>query len=455
VIATIEAILEEKIGLAVGAVGREFVAGVVRRHMREVGLVDDREYLGRLLESRPFWESLVEAIVIPETWFFRNRESFRYFSHFAQYDWLPSGEEVMSVLSMPCATGEEPYSIAMTLLEAGLAPDRFRIDAMDISEPSLRRGREGVYGPESFRGSDLGYRDRYFDPVEGGFRIRPPIVKTVRFFKGNILDGKFQFGLGGYNAIFCRNLLIYLTPSAKELTVGVLARLLKKTGVVFVGHIEHASFGAAGLEKVRQSGVFAFRKTRESSKTLGNGKVSGTGALMTPRSGNSAGSMARAVLPPAPPASFVALVTPVTSAQAMAPVAPGGVASPEASGAPAGEEAGREEDGGSAAEIASLFGTAEELANRGLMSEALEICGKLLRKDAFHVGGHFLMGVVFLALNDNPAAARSFNKAAYLDRNHVEALEHLAFIAEHDGDPSGAAQFRSRAERIRAREKGF
>jgi chemotaxis protein methyltransferase WspC len=71
---------------------------------------------------------------------------------------------VLRILSLPCSTGEEPYSIAMALLDAGIPGDRFRVDAIDISARALERARAAVYGDNAFRGQPLDFRDRYFTP---------------------------------------------------------------------------------------------------------------------------------------------------------------------------------------------------------------------------------------------------------------------------------------------------
>jgi chemotaxis protein methyltransferase WspC len=75
-----------------------------------------------------------------------------------------AGEPMLRILSLPCSTGEEPYSIAMALLDAGIPGDRFRVDAIDISARALERARAAVYGDNAFRGQPLDFRDRYFTP---------------------------------------------------------------------------------------------------------------------------------------------------------------------------------------------------------------------------------------------------------------------------------------------------
>ncbi|MGT2492949.1 CheR family methyltransferase [Cupriavidus basilensis] len=85
----------------------------------------------------------------------------------------------------PCSTGEEPYSIVMALLDAGVPEQRFQVDAVDISARSLERARIGQYGSNSFRGSPLDFRDRHFTASAGGYTLKASVRAKVRLLRGN------------------------------------------------------------------------------------------------------------------------------------------------------------------------------------------------------------------------------------------------------------------------------
>ena len=119
-------------------------------------------------------QALVEEVVVPESWFFRDDRPFEVLADFARAGWLVDpARPPLSALSLPCAGGEEPYSIAMTLLEAGLPAGRFRVDAVDVSARSLARAIAGVYGPNSFRGAGRRLRPAYFREQNGAFTLDP------------------------------------------------------------------------------------------------------------------------------------------------------------------------------------------------------------------------------------------------------------------------------------------
>ena len=104
-------------------------------------LGDVHAYLERVRVSGTELQALIEAVVVPETWFFRDRHAFVALARLAREEWLPSHREgALALLSLPCSTGEEPYSMAMALLDADVPANRFRVDAVDISTRSLAQG---------------------------------------------------------------------------------------------------------------------------------------------------------------------------------------------------------------------------------------------------------------------------------------------------------------------------
>src|SRR5439155_126273 len=124
--------------------------------MKEHGIKTVQEY-GRLIETQVGeWDQLLESVVVTETWFFRDRNPFAMVARLAREQWLPSHPTApMRLLSVPCSSGEEPYSLVMALLDAGVPTTRFQIDAADISSRALARAKQGIYGKNSFRGNDI------------------------------------------------------------------------------------------------------------------------------------------------------------------------------------------------------------------------------------------------------------------------------------------------------------
>jgi chemotaxis protein methyltransferase WspC len=139
----IVALLRAKIGLEPGSVGAAWLASRVRARM-EVTKVDSVARYSELASTSPDeLAELAEEVVIPETWFFRDETPFQLFARYVVSEWLPlHGGRPLRVLSVPCASGEEPYSIAIVLLDAGLRPDQLRIDAESSSGCGRGTSRE-------------------------------------------------------------------------------------------------------------------------------------------------------------------------------------------------------------------------------------------------------------------------------------------------------------------------
>jgi chemotaxis protein methyltransferase WspC len=419
--AMIESFLEKKIGLSAEAIGSEVIAKAVRLRMADLGLPDVAAYYGCLMASEKEQAALIEAVVVPETWFFRNKKAFRFLVDYVTGTWFRENPgRRLRALSIPCSTGEEAYSIAMSLLDAGIQNDRFQIDGVDISETALAGARTALYARPSFRGDDLSFRRRYFDPEGDAFRLHGDVRKTVRFFIGNVLNVRILADQGPYDIIFCRNLLIYLSPRAKQRTLEVMDRLLTDSGILFLGHAERQAAVLWGLVGIPEFGVFACRKERR--KEVCTFKPAAEPRPCRRRFEK----LGRCLQPPRPALSSYSVgKVPESAIPDRAPD-------------------NREQD----AIQRDLFDEAQRLADRGSLSSALELCRSFVNDHPIHVRAHFLMGLIYEALDSEEKAEESFNKAIYLDPNHSEALNHLSYIVENRGDTSQAAHLRERAQRV-------
>ncbi|HEX2011785.1 MAG TPA: protein-glutamate O-methyltransferase CheR, partial [Roseateles sp.] len=230
----VEQLLHRLIGLDTGSVGRPLLARALQRRMTACGAADSAGYWQRLQQSLDERQALVEAVVVPETWFFRYPESFAILGAQAQARRLAlAGARPLRLLSLPCASGEEPYSAAMCLLDAGFAAGDFRIDALDVSARVIAAARQARYGANAFRSSDLAFRERHFQAEGDGYRLNETVRQAVSFGIGNLLDPALQTGAPVYDFLFCRNLLIYFDAPTQRRALERLERLLDPAGVLF------------------------------------------------------------------------------------------------------------------------------------------------------------------------------------------------------------------------------
>ncbi len=142
--------LKERIGLDVASVGPLIIERAVRQRCIQLQMATTEQYWSRLQGSADEQQALIEAVIVPETWFFRYPESFSTLARLAteRLEQL-RGMRALKILSLPSSTGEEPYSIAMALLDAGLAPHQFKVDGLDVSPASIERGKRAIYGKNS------------------------------------------------------------------------------------------------------------------------------------------------------------------------------------------------------------------------------------------------------------------------------------------------------------------
>ena len=416
-----EDLLKVSMGLSAASIGSGAIDRAVQERQSVCHLGDPRAYLEHVRASGAELQALIEAVVVAESWFFRDHHAFAALARMAREEWLPRHPEgVFSLLSLPCSTGEEPYSMAMALIDASVPTARFLIDAVDISTRNLAQGVHGVYGRNSFRGRELGFRDRHFDITPGGFRVRDTIRQQVRFQQGNLFAADLLPGEGIYDVIFCRNVLIYFDRPTQDRALGVLNRLLHAQGMLFVAPAETGLPASHALVSTREPLAFAFRKSAvlPAARTLPT--------ALPPR------PMARSRLfPQAAPAIHVARAT-----------ASKATAAPVASPRPA-----------PSTPQATDLSEATRLADQGHFAEAAISCEENLRRCGPSATAFYLMGLVRDATGNHPEAATYYRKALYLNPDHYDTQIHLALLLEKRGDSAEAHVLRNRARRLEQKRR--
>lgn len=211
------------------------------------------------------FQELVNLLTINETYFFRESE---------QIDLLvqrilprllarSGGHEPIRILSAGCSTGEEPYSLAMALLEKyGDAMARwFTLLGADIDSHALGKARAACYSDFSFRGVPAHIRARYFAPLaSGGWQLQPQVRQQVTFHELNLLSGAAPQALQQCDVILFRNVSIYFdTPTRRQIQAH-LAALLKRDGIVMIGTAETLANDLGVLTLVEEDGLFYFTK---------------------------------------------------------------------------------------------------------------------------------------------------------------------------------------------------
>ncbi len=388
----IEQLLSERAGLDTKVLGAHAIERATAARMAACALLGVDAYFRLLQTSEAEFDNLVEELAVLETWFFRDCGPFDFLAEYAK------GRPGLRALSAACATGEEAYSIAIALLEAGLPPGGFTVDACDISRRALETASRAVYPANSFRQDWRDSRNRWFEPVTGGFALRPEIARLVRFHRDDLLHPSFLTTQAPYDVVFCRNLLIYFRPKAQESVVRLIGQLLAHNGVVITGHAEVSILLRQGYEPLGQPRSFACRK-------------------------------AVPALPPTPVWKMDRPAPPQPSSFTPAPAVP--EPRPET-------ERGR------------LFEQARQLADAGAFEAASLLC-RQLQAQGSDADAFYLEGVINAARDRLDLAEDCFRKALYLDPAHYVSLIQMSLLCERRGDPARAKIFRGRAAKLAAR----
>jgi len=418
------AFLKSRIGLDVASVGEAIIERAVRQRCTSVKADDADAYWQLLLSSPEEQQALIEAVIVPETWFFRYPESFGTLGKLAAARIAQlSGARPLRILSLPCSTGEEPYSIAMALFDAGLQPQQFKVEAVDISPLSLQRARRAVYGKNSFRGDQLGFRERYFAQVEDGYRVDEKVCERVSFQAGNLLDPTLLVAQSAYDFVFCRNLLIYFDVDTQRQGFEALKRMTRDDGVLFIGPAEGSLLGRMGMASIGIPQSFAFRHRPEATAEP---------FVVAPAARSMAGPSMSAP-PPALSAKPAPSLRPKPAVRSFGPVpAPARSAPPS----PA-----------STGEAATLLSSIKQLANEGKSAEAKLACEQYLKRYEPVAPVFYWLGLLSEVGGDVIGAQGFYRKALYLEPQHPEALAQLAALLAAQGDSAGARRLQERAAR--------
>jgi chemotaxis protein methyltransferase CheR len=224
------------------------------------------EYLRSGPQREAEREQLITLVTNKETYFFREPAQLRAFATYGLRDLKHlksvSGERSLRILSAGCATGEEAYTIAMLVHDSAAFFWDWTVEVvgLDLDGAALEKAREGVYQENSFRATPAEARQAHFTAEGGAFRVKDRLRRRMRWVKGNLLDPAAYAGLGAFDAVFCRNVLMYFSEAASRQAIAHLRQVLRRGAYLLLGHAEAlAREGGHDLEVVRYPGAIAYR----------------------------------------------------------------------------------------------------------------------------------------------------------------------------------------------------
>ncbi|HWP60193.1 MAG TPA: CheR family methyltransferase [Candidatus Acidoferrales bacterium] len=426
-----------------------------RSAARELGFSDAASCIQWFLSSpltRREIETLASHLTVGETYFFRDPQSFKILEERILPELIEkrrAADRRLRIWSAGCATGEEPYSVAILLNE--ILPDlrdwRITILATDINPRFLERAAKAVYGDWSFRGVPEAVKERYFVKRNNRFEIRSDIKRMVTFSYLNLVEDIYPSLLNNTNAmdlIFCRNVLMYFAPEQAKQAIRRFHQALVNGGWLVVSpsetsHTLFARFSAANFPAAilyQKNGSPApprFCATEEPAAPAAPPAASPTpdpeaspeaeretSALAAPQSAGdeSEGSYARAV-------KLYDLGLYEEAAQALSAVAE------------------REPDDGKAMAL-----LARACANQGKLAQALQWCERAMAADKLNPGLHILHATILQEQGALAEANRALKRALYLDQNLALAHFALATLARRQGKAKEARRHLENARRL-------
>jgi len=376
---------------------------------------NESDFFAQLLVNESLQQQIVDELVIPETYFFRYSKSFDHLREQASQWLLENKTGMLRIASIPSATGEECYSIAMILHDAGIPLERFSVDAIDVSALLIERAKQGIYSRHCLRRHPLVEQSKYFDEVSGGLQVKVEIRDRVNFMQGNVKALPAAFFQTKYPIVFCRNLLIYLTNDVRMMLFRQLKSMLTHDGELFAGPAEVSFFLQQGMQPVDKTQVFSLQflspglTTTRPNKTKALTRLVKTGVAAKP-----------------------AQPRPFTNENKRKSLKVGDQTSNKARVPDVAESVEKSND--------AVLIEVRQLADSGDLTAAYRMNELLLKKNK-SVPAFLLQGEILLAMERLSESIQAMKKVLYLEPDNEDALSHLVLMCKRKGHLADATRY--------------
>jgi chemotaxis protein methyltransferase CheR len=412
------------------------VLSSVLSHRVHVSALSTASYLMRLETQAPPEElrALARELTIGETYFFRNVEQFNAFTELVLHARMREPGSAISLLSVGCASGEEPYTLAMLLRDHVGDARPWSIHALDISSTKLEHARAGRYARWSLRETPADAQRRWFRQDGQDLLLDAQIRNAVTFEEHNVVKAHPSlFREPRFDAVFCRNMLMYLEPQVAARVIEQIARALLPGGYLFLGHAESLRGVSEDFQLRTSHGAFYYQRkgatlhhpaavSGDWSQTISNASrrieaLTGAGVPMPERWVDATGD--HAVVPAtAKLDAALRLLQDERFSEALA----------ELSAMP--RLLVRDPN--------VLLLRAVLLTHTGDFHSAKQACAELLTLDELHAGAHYLFGLCCEGEGDEAGASDHDRTAAHLDPTFAMPRLHLGLRARRSGDAARA-----------------
>lgn len=437
-------LIDERLGLHFDGSSLKELGAILRARMRTLRCGGFDGYLRRFADARSMHEELRDlavSLTIGETYFFRSPEQFAVFSEVA----LPrlvraQPSRPVRILSAGCATGEEPYSLAITLRETGAsAPAQVSILGLDVNPESIAKARRGRYSPWAMRATPLDYMEKYFRRERNQFVLDEGVRAMVQFEERNLtLEDAAFWQPHSFDVIFCRNVTMYQSARALAELIARFARVLEPDGLLFLGHAEPLRGITQAFRVEHSHGAFYYILREAGPPTAVEVKT--RAAPPAPQLASPAVSqlLSRQLDSPNPPESRASL----TLAAALLTAEHFDEALTTLEALPRTDRADPD----------VLLLTAMIQMERGKLDEAAGLCAALLALDDLNAAAHYLIALCHEHGGRRAAAVDSYRVGVYLDRAFAMPHLRLGLMFRREGDLHNARRELQNASLLLAQE---
>jgi chemotaxis protein methyltransferase CheR len=467
-------VIGTQLGLSFDDTKLGFLAEVLRRRL-ESSRDDLETYLGRL-EATPAAEemgALAQELTVPETYFFRNSDQFRALTELVLPERVGArrASRTLRLLSAGCASGDEPYSLAISVRDALPEPGwDVSITGVDVNPTILERAARGRFTSWSLRDTPPHQR-RWFRAEGRELVLDDTIRAAVRFAQHNLSqDDPALWASESYDVVFCRNVIMYLTPEVARAVVARIFRALAPGGYLFLGHAETLRALSQDFHLRHTHGTFYYQRKNDADVADVTDDAARPGRVSTPVPSDVASTLAPSVsvFHEEDSTSWVDAIQRASArigalARSAAPARdpPAAAAKPDLRTAL--ELLARERFADALSAVRDLPSPASRdpdallleavlLAHGGQLAEAEAACARLLAIDELCAGAHYVLAMCREAAGDLRGAADHDRVASYLDPAFAMPRLHLGLLAKRAGDRAGARRELGQARLLLQRE---
>jgi chemotaxis protein methyltransferase CheR len=451
-------VVARRLGLAFDEAKLGLLAEVLGRRVEARGQRGD-VYLQQLESVAPMGEelrALATELTVPETYFFRNPDQFRALTLGA----LPSrlaartGSRRLNLLSAGCASGEEAYSLAISVRDVLPDPSwTLSIRAVDVNRAMLDRARRARYSAWSLRETPPDMRRRWFSVEGQEFALDGSIRAAVTFEERNLADNDPALWTpSSYDAVFCRNVIMYLTPDTARALIERISRALVSGGYLFLGHAETLRGLSHDFHLQHTHDTFYYRRRAavgdEAREEPGPAVASPPAPALEPALVDDADSWVETIARAA--RRIQALSDGRGRARTPQPVGAATAGTRPTWDLGRSLELLKSERFADALEVVDTLPAAAGrdpdvlllrailLTHRGQLGPAAAVCAELLGLDELHSGAHYLLALCREGAGDGAGAVEHDRIAVYLDPGFAMPRLHLGLMARRGGDHRGA-----------------